>query len=496
MTGVQTCALPICPLEINVLDVSELLARCVPPSTNDLLSKSAIHIPAEMDGQQFQHSRSESSNVFVSEYCPAPSFDIFKYDFPTAHVDDGADRDVRENALADHESSRCQVTKEPVIEIIEDEKVGNLEGIDEGYAHAEEQAMKCEHESLQYQVPKEPLIEIIDDDHVVDLEGIVGNIYQTPEKVTHNQVVVGSGSNIYSSSSSGKMVPQQFERRIIKPPPCKRSPFLDYNERKVYICKPEVSRLYASVILHGRLNEEESPDVDTSPKVIDYNGYDVSVKELANSMKEEGYVLTHIMEIGILSIMMNLPADSKKVVMPLRFSTRMLQMTFLSNDIKSQEIISRFKKSNHLDRKDMIMFIVLENIDKSKKVPGNHYWVFNVNIRDRRFEVLDSWRTLQDKTLDVCARTMVASFRALWEEHYPKSHISLDDFTLRNIDVPKQTNKYDCGIFALSIANGWEGRNVPRFTAEDVQSIRKQLTNTWVNTKRNKAPWEAVLKLA
>lgn len=87
------------------------------------------------------------------------------------------------------------------------------------------------------------------------------------------------------------------------------------------------------------------------------------------------------------------------------------------------------------------MFIVLENIDKSKKVSSNHYWVFNVNIRDRRFEVLDSWRTLQDKTLDVCARTMVASFRALWEEHYPKSHISLDDFTLRNIDVPKQTNK-------------------------------------------------------
>ena len=59
-----------------------------------------------------------------------------------------------------------------------------------------------------------------------------------------------------------------------------------------------------------------------SPKVIDYNGYDVSVRELANSMKKEGYVLTHVMEIGILSIMMNLPADSKKVVMPLRFSVR------------------------------------------------------------------------------------------------------------------------------------------------------------------------------
>ena len=64
-----------------------------------------------------------------------------------------------------------------------------------------------------------------------------------------------------------------------------------------------------------------------------------------------------------------------------------------------------------------------------------------MNIRDRRFEVLDSWRTLQHKTLDVCTRTMVASFRALWEEHYPKSHISLDDSALKDIDVPKQTSK-------------------------------------------------------
>ncbi|KAM3387038.1 hypothetical protein ACQJBY_010118 [Aegilops geniculata] len=165
-------------------------------------------------------------------------------------------------------------------------------------------------------------------------------------------------------------------------------------------------------------------------------------------------------------------------------------------ELNGKELISRFKKSNRLDRKDMIMFPVLENIDKTKPKTGNHYWIFNVNIRDRRFEALDSWRTLKNKALDVCARKMVASFRSLWEEHYASSRVSLDGFGLTNIDVPKKNNEFDCGVFALTLANGWEARAVPNFTAEDIPSIRKQLTNTWVDNGNNKAPWKTILKLA
>ncbi|XBH90352.1 hypothetical protein VPH35_082046 [Triticum aestivum] len=287
------------------------------------------------------------------------------------------------------------------------------------------------------------------------------------------------------------MHPHQFKRRIIKPPPCKRSPFIDYNEKKVYMSKPEANRLYASVILHGRINEEESPDVDTSVKVIEYGKYFVTVRELANSMKKEGFVLSHVMEVGIQNIMMNLPPDSKKLVMPVRFSVQMLNM-----ELNGKELISRFKKSNRLASKDMIMFPVLENIDKTKPKTGNHYWIFNVNIRDRRFETLDSWRMLKNKSLDVCARKMLASFRSLWEEHYASSRVSLDEFGLTNIDVPKQNNEFDCGVFALTIANGWEARAVPNFTAENIPSIRKQLTNMWVDNANNTAPWKTILKLA
>ena len=89
-----------------------------------------------------------------------------------------------------------------------------------------------------------------------------------------------------------------------------------------------------------------------------------------------------------------------------------------------------------------IMFPILENLDNVNLVSANHYWLFNVNIRDRRFEVFDSWRSLaQSKTLDDNARLIAATVRSLWDQHYHESRISLDDFRLKEIDVPKQDNE-------------------------------------------------------
>lgn len=287
------------------------------------------------------------------------------------------------------------------------------------------------------------------------------NNFQTPERCS-NQALVGSSSKYGSSSSSGEPVQYQYERRIIKPPACKRSPFIDYNEKKPYQCKPETNRLYSSVILHARLSEEESGEEDLSPKVIDYNGYFVSVRELACSMKKEGFLLSHVVEVGIQYIMQTLPPESKKVVMPLRFA---------------------------------VMFPVLENLDTTILKTTNHYWIFNVNLRDRRFEILDSWRTLQNKSLDECARKIAAAVRCLWDKHYPKSHIQMDIFKLINIDVPKQVTEFDCGVYALTFANYWEARIVPKIKPDDVQNIRRQMTSNWVRSVHNKAPWQNILKL-
>ena len=88
------------------------------------------------------------------------------------------------------------------------------------------------------------------------------------------------------------------------------------------------------------------------------------------------------------------------------------------------------------------MFPILENLDSANLVSANHYWLFNVNIRDRRFEVFDSRRTLaQSKTSDGNARLIATTVRSLWDQHYHESRVSLESFGLKEIDVPKQDNE-------------------------------------------------------
>ena len=85
------------------------------------------------------------------------------------------------------------------------------------------------------------------------------------------------------------------------------------------------------------------------------------------------------------------------------------------------------------------MLPVLECDDVTDKEGGRHYWVFNVNLRDGRFEVLDSSRTLDNIELMNNASTIAGAVRQLWRKHYPK--FSIEHFQIIDIDVPKHRGK-------------------------------------------------------
>lgn len=59
-----------------------------------------------------------------------------------------------------------------------------------------------------------------------------------------------------------------------------------------------------------------------NPHIINYRGYFCTLKELAQSMKKNGWLKTHVFELGIEAIMFNRRPGSKKTIMPLRFSVR------------------------------------------------------------------------------------------------------------------------------------------------------------------------------
>lgn len=64
-----------------------------------------------------------------------------------------------------------------------------------------------------------------------------------------------------------------------------------------------------------------------------------------------------------------------------------------------------------------------------------------LNIRVKRFEVLDSARTFKDKAFLATANKIMEGIKANWEEHYNTSSVPIKDWELQEIKCPKQDNR-------------------------------------------------------
>ncbi|KAI4980943.1 hypothetical protein ZWY2020_021428 [Hordeum vulgare] len=70
-----------------------------------------------------------------------------------------------------------------------------------------------------------------------------------------------------------------------------------------------------------------------------------------------------------------------------------------------------------------ISFPTLEILYKENPKETGHYWVLVLNIRDKRFEVLDSARTLKDKAFLATTLKIIDGTKANWGRHYNSSSV-------------------------------------------------------------------------
>jgi hypothetical protein len=95
-----------------------------------------------------------------------------------------------------------------------------------------------------------------------------------------------------------------------------------------------------------------------------------------------------------------------------------------------------------VSQKTQVMFHVLQ-VSKVKNLSDvGHYFLLVLNIRNARFEVLDSMRTLEDTNLRTCYDKLMESIKKLWSEHYPDSKVQIQNYEAISITVPQQNNKY------------------------------------------------------
>lgn len=103
----------------------------------------------------------------------------------------------------------------------------------------------------------------------------------------------------------------------------------------------------------------------------------------------------------------------KKRLMPLRVATFFQNNSFTRNDIDKHFD----NKTRRLSRCESVSFPTLEILDKENPKETGHYWLMVLNIRDKRFEVLDSARTFKDKALVKTANKIMKGIKINWERH-------------------------------------------------------------------------------
>ncbi|KAF6982775.1 hypothetical protein CFC21_001119 [Triticum aestivum] len=279
---------------------------------------------------------------------------------------------------------------------------------------------------------------VIDEDELDPATANEGCVAADAGKGLAHQPDVGSpdschtpicGKPVVGTSSSSGLPVARRQRRVIRPRASQRSPFIDYNKNKTFNSNEAVNKLYAATMYWVRhipgVDDENTRQANSPqpiPAIIKYGNFFITLKELVDSMKPKQWLSRVVIETGIIHIMNNLPEGSNKVVMPLRFSINLQKGIYNMNEINK-----KFEHKNHLDKKDLCANV-------NNREGGGHYWVFNINLRDGRFEVLDSNRKLEDIELMDIASTIAGAIRQLWRKHYPKQ--SIEHFQLIDIDVP------------------------------------------------------------
>ncbi|KAF7069693.1 hypothetical protein CFC21_075284 [Triticum aestivum] len=79
---------------------------------------------------------------------------------------------------------------------------------------------------------------------------------------------------------------------------------------------------------------------------------------------------------------------------------------------------------------------------------GHHYAIC-LDLKNQRFEVLDSIRSEADADLTTHAEFFINNLKETWNRHYEHSKVQIRHFPTEYVATVKQGNTTDCGFHAL-----------------------------------------------
>uniref|UniRef100_A0A0E0LY82 Ubiquitin-like protease family profile domain-containing protein n=1 Tax=Oryza punctata TaxID=4537 RepID=A0A0E0LY82_ORYPU len=273
-------------------------------------------------------------------------------------------------------------------------------------------------------------------------------------------------------------VPHEYNKRVVKPAKFKRSPFIDYENKKQFVFSRVINEVYGDICKNGGRTKSRR----NSLKIIDTGEYYIYLGDLANSFKPMGSLDNNTCELALIVLSADIK-DNSKIIFPARIGLD-------RNELKKHFDQTR---ANRLDHKELAFFPILQELCNGNDKAG-HYFVVCLNLKAERFEVYDSLRGEDDEELISATSLVVASIKTMWDRVYMRSSKkTIQNYPLIFIDGPKQDNIRDCGFYMLKFVELWVGKQLPAFEQGDIPNIKKLLAHKMLSFQGNRVQWMQVL---
>lgn len=92
---------------------------------------------------------------------------------------------------------------------------------------------------------------------------------------------------------------------------------------------------------------------------------------------------------------------------------------------------------NRLDHRESIQFPVLQFLTPDEEEKNGHYFLFTLNIKAQRFEIMDSLRREGDAMMMDACHFLAAGIKYMWNKNYRNSTVKIGDFPIVYIPCPK-----------------------------------------------------------
>ncbi|XBI31251.1 hypothetical protein VPH35_054844 [Triticum aestivum] len=270
------------------------------------------------------------------------------------------------------------------------------------------------------------------------------------------------------------------QQRVVHPPPAE-----DYKPE--FRATKEQAQLYDIVKRFGnaRASSKHMKELKVScldrTKVIQCKATYVDLGDLAESVRPNGKMSSNVVACGIDYINNHTDVCADKIIMHYSVTCKIWDGEFHHKILrKNFAQHGEFK----LTLKKYVMFPMFQELalhDPHDKC-GHHY-VICLDLKNQRFEVLDSIRSEADADLTTHAEFFIKNLKETWNRHYEHSKVQIRHFPTEYVATVKHGNTTDNGFHALEYFAKWEGRLVPAVTAEMVVELWKIYTWNWLTNE-------------